>query len=87
MVEALTPATSWFLIIVIIAILNSALSIYYYARVIRYMYVLPPNGERIKEPVPYVIAMLLAVIGTIGIGLYPEPFIQMAINAAQVLGV
>ena len=87
MVEALKPATSWFLIIVIIAILNSALSIYYYARVIRYMYVLPPNGERIKEPVPYVIAMLIAVIGTIGIGLYPEPFIQMAINAAHVLGV
>jgi len=44
-------------------------------------------GERIKEPVPYVIAMLIAVIGTIGIGLYPEPFIQMAINAAHVLGV
>lgn len=87
MVEAASQASSWLLIIVTIAILNSALSIYYYARVIRYMYVLPPNGERIKEPVPYVIAILLAVIGTIGIGLYPEPFIQMAINAAQVLGV
>ena len=86
-VEAVSQASSWLLIIVIIAILNSALSIYYYARVIRYMYVLPPNGEKIKEPVPYVIAILLAVIGTIGIGLYPEPFIQMAINAAQVLGV
>ncbi|PWB56794.1 MAG: dehydrogenase [Candidatus Methanoperedenaceae archaeon] len=86
-VEALTPATSWLLIIVIIAILNSALSIYYYARVIRYMYVLPPNGETIREPAPYVVAMLIAVIGTIGIGLYPEPFVQMAINAAHVLGV
>ena len=86
-VEALTPATSWLLIVVIIAILNSALSIYYYARVIRYMYVLPPNGEKIKEPISYVIALLLAVVGTIGIGLYPEPFIQMAVNAAQVLGV
>jgi proton-translocating NADH-quinone oxidoreductase chain N len=86
-VEAVSQASSWLLLIVIIAILNSALSIYYYARVIRYMYVLPPNGEKIKEPAPYVIALILAMIGTIGIGLYPEPFIQMAINAAAVLGV
>ncbi|MFZ3384292.1 MAG: NADH-quinone oxidoreductase subunit N [Candidatus Methanoperedens sp.] len=82
---AVSQASSWLLLIVIIAILNSALSIYYYARVIRYMYVLPPNGEKIKEPVPYVVAILIAVIGTIGIGLYPEPFYQMAINAAHVV--
>jgi NADH-quinone oxidoreductase subunit N len=86
-IEAVSQASGWLLFIVIIAILNSALSIYYYARVIKYMYVLPPNGEKIKEPAPYVVAILLAVIGTIGIGLYPEPFIQMAMNAAKVLGV
>ncbi|MDO9097237.1 MAG: NADH-quinone oxidoreductase subunit N [Candidatus Methanoperedens sp.] len=86
-IEAVAQASSWLLLIVIIAILNSALSIYYYARVIRYMYVLPPTGEKIKEPTPYVVALLLAVIGTIGIGVYPEPFIQMAMNAASVLGV
>lgn len=87
-IEALRNASTWLLLIVIIAILNSALSIYYYARVIRYMYVLPPNGEKIKEPAGYVAALLIAVIGTIGVGLYPEPFIQMATNAAQiVLGV
>ena len=86
-IEAVAQASNWLLLIVIIAILNSALSIYYYARVIRYMYVLPPAGEKIKEPAPYVVALLLAVIGTIGIGVYPEPFIQMAMNAASVLGV
>ncbi|MFA4934273.1 MAG: NADH-quinone oxidoreductase subunit N [Candidatus Methanoperedens sp.] len=86
-IEAVAQASNWLLLVVIIAILNSALSIYYYARVIRYMYVLPPAGEKIKEPTPYVVALLLAVIGTIGIGVYPEPFIQMAMNAASVLGV
>ena len=86
-VEAISQSSSWLLLIVIIAILNSALSIYYYARVIKYMYVLPPQGEKIKEPAAYVIAILIAVVGTIGIGLYPEPFINMALNAAQVLGV
>jgi len=86
-IEAVRQASSWLLFIVVVAILNSALSIYYYARVIKYMYVLPPNGEKIKEPAPYVVAILLAVIGTIGIGIYPEPFIQMAMNAASALGV
>ncbi len=86
-IEAVKAASGWLLLIVIIAILNSALSLYYYARVIKYMYVLPPGGERIKEPAPYVAALVLAVIGTIGIGIYPEPFIEMAMNAARVLGV
>ncbi len=86
-VQAVSTASTWLLAIVIIAILNSALSIYYYARVIKYMYVLPPAGGRIHEPLPYVVAILLAVIGTIGIGLYPEPVINMAMNAAAVLGV
>ncbi len=86
-IEAVRQASTWLLLVVIIAILNSALSLYYYARIVKYMYVLPANGGKIKEPVPYVAAILLAVIGTIGIGLYPEPFIQMALDAAHVLGV
>jgi len=86
-IAAISQASNWLLIVVIIAILNSALSIYYYARVIRYMYVLPPEGEKIREPTPYVVAILIAVIGTIGVGLYPEPFINWAISAASVLGV
>ncbi len=86
-VEAVRAASGWLLLVVIIAILNSALSIYYYARVIKYMYVLPSAGEKIKEPLPYVVAIVLAVIGTIGIGLYPEPFVRMAMAAANVLGV
>jgi NADH-quinone oxidoreductase subunit N len=84
-ISALANASTWLLVVVIIAILNSALSLYYYARVIRYMYVLPPTGEPIKEPVPYVLALLIAVIGTIGIGLYPEPFVNMALSAAKVV--
>ena len=46
---------------------------------------MPPAGEKIKEPAPYVIAIVLAMIGTIGIGLYPQPFIEMAMNAAKVV--
>jgi proton-translocating NADH-quinone oxidoreductase chain N len=86
-VEALRQASSWLLFVVIVAILNSALSLYYYARIVKYMYVLPASGGKIKEPAMYVTAIILAVIGTIVIGVYPEPFIQMALDAAKVLGV
>lgn len=69
----------------VIAILNSALSLYYYARVVRYMYAMPAEGEKVSEPAPYVVALLLAVVGVLAIGLWPEPFVNMAMEAAKVL--
>jgi NADH-quinone oxidoreductase subunit N len=73
---------SGFLLLVVIAILNSALSLYYYARLVKYMYVLPPAGEALREPPLYLLAMLIALLGVFAIGLYPAPFLQWAMNAA-----
>ena len=75
-----------FITLVVIAILNSALSLYYYARLVKYMYVLPPAGERLKEPRAYLLAMLVAAIMVIAIGVYPAPFLQWAMNAAATIG-
>jgi proton-translocating NADH-quinone oxidoreductase chain N len=76
-----------FLGLVIIAILNSALSLYYYARVVKYMYVLPPESpEKIKLPITYTIAILMALIGVLAIGIVPEPFVNWAASAANVIG-
>ncbi|HUV82672.1 MAG TPA: proton-conducting transporter membrane subunit, partial [archaeon] len=76
-----------FLGLVIIAILNSALSLYYYARVVKYMYVLPPeSSDKIKLPIAYTIAILLALIGVLAIGIVPEPFVNWAAEAANVIG-
>jgi len=71
--------------LVLLAILNSALSLYYYLRVIKYMYVYKPAGGRISEPKGYVIALLLATIAVVGIGVHPEPFIGWAMQAAAAL--
>jgi F420H2 dehydrogenase subunit N len=76
---------SGFVWLAVIAILNSALSLYYYARVVRYMYAKPTDGDRVSEPLPYVIALLLAVAGVLVIGIWPEPFVSMAMEAASVL--
>jgi NADH-quinone oxidoreductase subunit N len=75
-----------YLYLVVIAILNSALSLYYYARVVKYMYVLPPTSdEKMSVPTPYVLAILLAMIGVLAIGIVPEPFVEWAASAAEVL--
>jgi len=69
----------------VIAILNSALSLFYYARLVKYMYFMPPEGEKVGTPFPYALALLLAVAGVLVIGIWPEPFVQWALEAASVL--
>ena len=69
----------------VIAILNSALSLFYYARLVRYMYFLPPEGQKVRTPFPYAAALLLASAGVLAMGLWPDPFIKWAMEAAMVL--
>lgn len=69
----------------VIAILNSALSLYYYARIVKYMYFLPASGSKVSEPLPYAIAIILALAGVLIIGIWPEPFVYWAMEAAKVL--
>jgi NADH-quinone oxidoreductase subunit N len=67
--------------LVIIGVLNSALSLYYYLRVIRVMYILPPepNAPAIpKMPWALAVAMLICMAGILVLGAYPGPFVDMA---------
>ncbi|WP_406659704.1 F(420)H(2) dehydrogenase subunit N [Methanolobus sp. ZRKC3] len=76
---------SGFAWLAVIAIINSAISLYYYAKIVKYMYFLPTDGEKISEPFPYVVALVIAVLGVFAIGFWPEPFIYWAMEAAKVL--
>ncbi|MBI5252940.1 MAG: NADH-quinone oxidoreductase subunit N [Euryarchaeota archaeon] len=67
----------------IIAVLNSALSVYYYARVIMRMYWGKPKTEKVKESPAYVTAMIIAVVITVILGLYPNPISEWAYGAAE----
>ncbi len=71
---------SWLLWLAIWAILNTVVSFYYYVRFIRVMYLsdsLP--GERPPTLSPALrTALVVSVIGIIFIGVYPQPFINMA---------
>jgi NADH-quinone oxidoreductase subunit N len=69
----------------VIAVLNSALSVYYYVRVIMRMYWGEPLGEKVREPPAYVVALTLALIGIMLLGIYPTPIYNLAISSAEAL--
>jgi proton-translocating NADH-quinone oxidoreductase chain N len=71
----------------VVGILNSVISLYYYVGVIRAMYVMPAATERaVPEPAALQVALGLTGLGTIVIGLYPQPLIDLARNATLLLG-
>jgi proton-translocating NADH-quinone oxidoreductase chain N len=69
----------------VLAILNSALSLYYYLRIISYMYLKEPTGSKVSEPMGYVAALVITLIAVVWIGVFPEQFINWALQAAAVL--
>ncbi|HDP96631.1 MAG TPA: NADH-quinone oxidoreductase subunit N [Euryarchaeota archaeon] len=77
---------SWLVWLAIAGILNSALSLFYYARIIKSMYIHNPQSQdRIKVPPLIQAAIVIAMIVTVFIGLYPEPFLEGALEAARAL--
>ena len=69
----------------VIAILNSALSLVYYLRIISYMYLKEPAGPKIAEQKGYVVALVLTLLAVVWIGVFPQAFIDWALQAAAVL--
>jgi NADH-quinone oxidoreductase subunit N len=69
-----------YLWLAVIAVLNSAVAAYYYLRVIVYMYMREPEGA----PTAYVpslagsLALAVALIGIVLLGVRPEPFADLA---------
>ncbi len=69
----------------VLAILNSALSLVYYLRIISYMYLKEPEGPKIAESKGYVAALVLTLLAVVWIGVFPQGFIDWALQAAAVL--
>ena len=79
-------AGGWLIWLAIIAVINSAISLYYYARVLKRMYVVPDGiVTRLKVPRSLLLPVVLAAIAIIIMGVYPEPFIDVAIAVSRVL--
>lgn len=72
--------------IVVLAVLNSAISFYYYLRVVISMFT--PEKERAAVPapalsIPLLVVLILTLGGTVALGLFPNIFIELA-RAVQI---
>jgi len=81
-----TDGSEWMIWLAIAGIINSAISLYYYARVVKYMYVDEleegEKSEKLKLPTSMLAAIIICVVAVIGIGVWPEPFIEFCKDAA-----
>ncbi len=72
----------------VVAVLNSVVSLYYYARVMVAIFIREGDGEgKINVPLPLYVAIGAAGLFTLLIGVYPQPFIRLARFAVAMLGV
>ena len=67
------------LTLVIIAVLNSAISFYYYLKIVVFMYMKEPEAEFNISLTPMTLfVVLIGVIGTIQLGIFPNAIINLA---------
>jgi NADH-quinone oxidoreductase subunit N len=72
----------------VIGVLNSAVSLYYYLRVVVFMWFKgePAGSELVVSP-GMAILLAVTIAGTLAIGLYPRPLFDLADISARTLGV
>lgn len=76
----------WMVWLAVAGILNSALSLYYYARVVKYMFVDEgASTEKLKIPLSMAAAIAICVIATVVIGIWPDPVVDLCEQAARTL--
>ena len=63
-------------------LLNSAISLYYYAQVVRQMYLAAPTDEQpVRFPVPAFLSLAVALVGVFALGVVSDPFLAFAQTA------
>jgi NADH-quinone oxidoreductase subunit N len=69
------------LALVVIAVLNSAISFYYYLKIIVFMYMKEPQQEiRVSLSPITLFVVTVSLIATIQLGIFPDPIIALAQN-------
>ena len=72
----------------VIGVLNSAISLYYYVRIVVFMYLKKETlGSEPTASPALTVALVVAVVATIALGIYPRLLFDVAQASAQTLGV
>lgn len=90
-VSAGLDGEGWLIWLAVLGVLNSALSLYYYARVLKAMYfseLAPafqsnPHAKPFTVASPLLLAIAVALALVVIIGLYPDPLLDILLQAAQ----
>jgi NADH-quinone oxidoreductase subunit N len=71
----------------VIGVLNSAVSLYYYIRIVVYMMLKnEPAGSEPRQTPALGVALGVAVVATLLLGVYPQPLFEFAQASAATLG-
>jgi NADH-quinone oxidoreductase subunit N len=73
----------------VVGALNSVISLYYYARVLRYMFLRDPEGQSpsISLQRSEAILLLIFILPTLLFGLYFGPLVELANASVQMFGI
>jgi NADH-quinone oxidoreductase subunit N len=81
------PMVAWGPYLAIAGVLNSALSLGYYAWIIRKMYMEEgPDMSKVKEPRAMVAVLVFAMVFMVGFGVWHAPILEFASKAVPHLG-
>ena len=80
---SIDPGPGWLIWLAVAAVLNSALSLYYYARVIKYMYMDSGSEEKVKVPRWTMAAILIALFMTVFLGVFFDATVDVCMRAAE----
>jgi NADH-quinone oxidoreductase subunit N len=71
----------------VLLVLASVISAYYYLKVVVSMYMWSSDREPIRSRVPAmaVIALLIAVVGVLGLGIFPGSWVELARSSTTAL--
>jgi NADH-quinone oxidoreductase subunit N len=84
------PGGGWYAVLLLVAALNTAVSLYYYARIIRAMFLDAPATEHPAPLAPafgYELIAGVFAVAVIVAGILPQPVIAAAQRALEMLGV
>jgi NADH-quinone oxidoreductase subunit N len=82
--DALAVDSDRFLWLVVIALLNSVVSVYYYLRVVVYAYMLDVHRTITAiRSAALMAALILTVLGTLHAGIFPNKYLTIVTNAAK----
>ena len=78
---------SGFIWLAVVGVINSAISLFYYIRVVVFMWIKEEAiGSTISFRPAMAIVIVFAVVGSVFFGLYPQPLFETALDAAATLG-